>query len=483
MGMNAVVESAATLERSLEHPPDQPPDYPTARWVASLVMLASLVLVLWNLQDASLENANTGSRYATIESLVDYGTFAIDQSRYSRTIDKVKVGDHYYSSKPPVLSVYGAGVYWVYRALSGHTIADYEGEVVWVVSLATGWLSHAVLLVYLRRIGQLLFRRQLATLGMLIAAGFGYLGAGYATTLNNHSVAAAFVVAGLYHVQRARRTEGWRHWSYAGLWLGFVPSLDLPSTAFAVAFGAYLLRRDWRRTLRCFVPAALPPFILGLVLNVVSTGSVIPAYLRAELYKYAGSYWQHTQGIDALREPKGLYAFHVLLGHHGVFSMTPLLVFAVIELVREVRRGEDRAVSVANGAALAAVLAFLIFWSTNYGGWCVGMRWFVPPMAVLLVYFGYWLERVPLSRLQNGLVMAAFAVSAYNTQDALSGPFQYSRWHNWLENAPNRFRTGAKQNLGRAHARARKAAAAAATAPPAAEPAAAVPPAAAPGAP
>jgi len=39
--------------------------------VCSLLMVASLVMVFWNLQDASLDNAYTASRYATIESLVD----------------------------------------------------------------------------------------------------------------------------------------------------------------------------------------------------------------------------------------------------------------------------------------------------------------------------------------------------------------------------------------------------------------------------
>jgi hypothetical protein len=42
-------------------------------------------------------------------------------------------------------------------------------------------------------------------------------------------------------------------------------------------------------------------------------------------------------------------------------------------------------------------------------------------------------------------VLAAFLVSSFNVQDGLSGPFQYSLWHNWLEGAnPNRNRSTGK---------------------------------------
>ena len=83
----------------------------------SLMMVASLFMVIWNLQEGSLQNANTGSRYATIQALIDYGTYHIDKSQYVHTIDKYKVGDNYISSKPPTLPTIGAGIYWVYREL------------------------------------------------------------------------------------------------------------------------------------------------------------------------------------------------------------------------------------------------------------------------------------------------------------------------------------------------------------------------------
>lgn len=427
------------------------------RWLVpfSVVLLicASAITVLWHLQDASLKNANTGSRYATVESIVDYGTYIIDQSRYQRgTVDKVKIGDHFYSSKPPLLPTYAAGIYWVYKSITGHTIADYEGEVVWLGSLTSGWLGHLVLLIYMYRLGKLLFRRQLAIIATVAAAGFTYLGAAYATTLNNHSVAAAFAIVGFYHTLRALRPEGrTRDWVLAGAALGFLPGIDLPSSAISAAFGLCLLRKDWRKTLLCFATAMIPGVAIHLALTYISTGSLIPIYERRELYDYPGSYWRNEAGIDALREPKLLYTFNLLLGHHGLFSMTPLFVFSLIGLWRWLRQaGSERWAAIAVSAVSLIVFLFYVFRSHNYGGWCVGIRWLVPQMGLLIFFFGVWLDRAKLSRLKLGLVALAFCIGAYNVQDGLSGPFQFSRWHNWLENAPNRSRTDDLINLGRA---------------------------------
>ena len=46
---------------------------------AFLIALSSIA-VLWNLQDTSLRNMNTASRYGTIEALVDHGNFYLDDT-------------------------------------------------------------------------------------------------------------------------------------------------------------------------------------------------------------------------------------------------------------------------------------------------------------------------------------------------------------------------------------------------------------------
>lgn len=422
-------------------------------WLALFIAAASLVMVLWNMQIRSIENANTGSRYATIESLVDYGTYNIDASRYARTPDKVKARGHWVSSKPPLLPTYGAGVYWVIKKLTGYTIADHEGIVVWTVGMFTGWLSHLVFLIYFHRLLLLFLKRRLAILLTFLCAGFAYLGVAWATAINNHSVGAALQVAGFYYAYRVRTDLRPRllHWFAAGLWLGILPAMDLPSIAFTFFVGIYLLTKDWKRTLLVFAPAAVPGLLTQLFLAHKATGSWLPAYADSALTSYAGNLFRSARsGIEGLREPKHIYAFNMLLGHHGLFSMTPLFCFGFFEAIRRfVKREPHRREIAVWMSTLAAFLYFYIRRTTNYGGWSVGMRWLVPVMPWLLLLFGLWLDRTTLTRIKRWGVLGAFLVSAYNVQDGLSSPFQFSVWHNFLDGEPNRGRIGPTWNLGR----------------------------------
>jgi len=83
---------------------------------------------------------NDGSRLAAVESLVDYRTFAIDQSVFVEpaaargstpypasdpallkqgTLDKLFIDSHLYSDKTPVPSLMMAGVYQLWRCCGG----------------------------------------------------------------------------------------------------------------------------------------------------------------------------------------------------------------------------------------------------------------------------------------------------------------------------------------------------------------------------
>lgn len=457
----AKAEPAAKIEPVTKVEPEKGADTsPPSGWIAALLIVASLIMVLWNLQDASIENANTGSRFATIESLVDFGTYEIDRSQYIRTIDKVKVGKHYISTKPPALPTYAAGVYWVFKQITGKTIVTHEGAVVWLVSLFTGWLAHAVFLIYLWRLSKLLFQRQLALIGTVAAGCFSYLGVAYATAINNHNIGATLGLVGFYYAYRIRNeiAVSARHWIQAGLCFGFLTAVDLPSGAFMVAAAVYLGLYDWRKTLMFFVPALLPGVLCQLILSYEITGSFKPAYENSELKGFKGNYFKGGQkGIDALREPKPIYFFNAMLGHHGVFSMTPLLAFGAWELVRSLKRRVRFNESVLIAAVCVVVTAFYIYRTRNYGGWCVGMRHLVPIMPLLLLYFGFWLDRIKLTRWLGAVVLAAFAVGCFNVQDGLTSPFQFSLWHNWLEGQPNRNRVGKKMNLGKARPKPSKA--------------------------
>jgi hypothetical protein len=425
--------------------PTEGEGFDVTKALVGLLIALSAVMVMWNLQTTSMKNANTASRYAAIQSLVDYGTYSINESQYRFTIDKMKVGKHYISSKPPTLPTYAAGTYWIFQKLTGKTLANNEGAAVWWVSLCTGWLAHVIFLIYLYRLCKILLRRQLAVISTVAVGGFATLGVAYATAINNHSISAAMGLVGLYYACRIRhqRDAKLRHWVQSGLCFGFMTSVDLPSGAFMVAAFFYLATYDWRRTLLLFVPAMLPGIVIHQSLTYGITGSWKPTYLNSDLKDFADNYFrQKRTGIDGLNEPKHIYGFNVLFGHHGLFSMTPLFFLSAWEIIRSIRFRRFLPETLLVASLVLVITSFYIFKSRNYGGWSVGMRHMVPIMPLLVLYFGLWLDRVRLTQWVWAGVLAAFSVSAFHVQDGLTSPFQFSVWHNWLDGTPNRARVG-----------------------------------------
>jgi hypothetical protein len=105
------------------------------------------------------------------------------------------------------------------------------------------------------------------------------------------------------------------------------------------------------------------------------------------------------------------------------------------------RRATHRREAILVTTITLILIAFYTYWTRNYGGWSVGFRWLIPVMPPLVLFLGVWVDGITLRPWKLGILAALFSVSAFSTQDAVSGPFQFSRWHNWLENAYGRNRT------------------------------------------
>jgi len=267
---------------------------------------------------------------------------------------------------------------------------------------------------------------------VITAMCFAYLGAGYATTLNNHTPAALVALMAFYYAMLARRQpQKRRSWIFAGLAAGVIPAFDLPLAALSAGLFVYLLLADRRRSLRLFLPSVLPTLLLHVGLTWAVTGSIVPVYMRPEVYDYEGSYWATPHGVFALHQPKWLYGFHLFLGHHGFFTMTPLLILATWGLIAVIRsKSEARAEAILVGVVGLVLMTFYVLRTTNYGGRCLGTRWLLPYTPLLLVFLGAWLDRLRRYSLEIGvLLMALFLVSQFNALEALQTPWQEGRWH------------------------------------------------------
>jgi hypothetical protein len=398
-------------------------------WLIALV--SALLVYQFTTGDAI---TNPASRLATMDALVHDHTFTIDHSPLAWTIDKVQVGGHFYSSKPPLLSTVGAAVYWGVYHLTGLSIRGGDAaryQAIFLVTLVLMLGCHLVLLAYGYRLLRRWHDRPEVVLPAFAALALAYLGFGYATSINNHGPAAVACLAGFYHAFAARRGEAprWRHFALAGFFGGLAPALDLGAVFVSIAIGLYLLAADWRATLRWLAPAAVPPVALHFALTWAIAGRLLPVYLDRQAYLYPGSYWRSPTDLDALAEPRLLYVSNMLFGHHGLFTMTPLLVLALVALgVSLARRDEHAREAAVVGGAFVVLVVFYTLTTRNYGGTCVGFRWLMIVTPLLMLFLADWL-RTPRGRLGLVAFGLLFAVSQFNAVDALRGPWRTSAWH------------------------------------------------------
>src|SRR5262249_53598710 len=128
------------------------------RWVLAVVLASGVVA--WVSARYYAGGWNDGSRLATVESLVDHGTWAIDDSIFVRaggssrspyrdnaliqngTLDKLWINGHYYSDKSPVPALLMAGMYEVWKLLTGLTAAASPERFCFVMTLMTSGLAY-----------------------------------------------------------------------------------------------------------------------------------------------------------------------------------------------------------------------------------------------------------------------------------------------------------------------------------------------------
>lgn len=414
-----------------------------SRWVVGVCLLLNVVALPLLAQRKS-DSANTSSRLATIESLADYGTFFIDQSRYAHTFDKVQLSGRFLSSKPPVLPAIGAALYKAFSMATGVTFRNDEQRAILFVSLSLGVAPYIVLLIYFYRLLLVWVKDPVAIAWGFAAFSINNIGFGYATGLNNHTPAAAALLVAFYYafLVRSGRSTAWRHWVLAGLFAGLAPTLEPWAAFFSVALTIYLATADLRRTLTVFIPSSLPFMLLHVSLTYAATGSIVPIYLRSKLYIYPGSFWSpltdtslspeevaRRMGLEGIRDPRPLRYFHYTFGHHGLIVMTPVFLLSFWSMFSAIRRRGGRFAEALTVLAPTVVAIGFLGWRTiNYGGTCFGFRWMLFAMPLLFLFAAAWAEEHPAPRARI-LFAVLVAAGILNALDSARGPWRFSTWH------------------------------------------------------
>ena len=177
---------------------------------------------------------------------------------------------------------------------------------------------------------------------VVAAAALGTLLTPFAVVLNNHLIAAVSAAVALDAFVRIW-FDGERRWWYFAV-AGWPPRSRRRTSCRRCRCwrrSALLLFAATRRG-RWLAGSRRPPLVVVAAFfatNYVAHDSLRPPYMHRSAtdpadnwydytYTFDGrsgnSYWLDPQGIDRGEPSKARYALHVLVGHHGIFSLTPV---------------------------------------------------------------------------------------------------------------------------------------------------------------
>lgn len=157
-------------------------------------------------------------------------------------------------------------------------------------------------------------------------------------------------------------------------------------------------------------------------------------------YEYPGSYWSQPRearsSVDQGEESHAAYALHMLVGHHGLLSLTPIFALALVGWSMAWRKDQTT-----NWKALAFCVALLtavcfLFYLTrplidrNYGGQTSYLRWmlwFAPLWMLMALDAIEWLNRTRWGRVVVlALLSASIASAAYSQSNPWVHPWIYA---------------------------------------------------------
>ncbi len=408
-------------------------------------------------------SANDRSRWMTVRSLVERGTYEIDAILEEPTWDSIDMVQHrgrdgqphQYSSKPPLLATIVAGEYWLIHRFTGATLGDRPYEIGRVLLVTINILPLILMYMLLARLVERFGTTDWGRIFVMAAATLGTFLNTFAVTLNNHIPAAVSAAVAVYAVVRISY-DGERRWRYfvlAGVAAAFAAACELPALTLLGFVALMLLWRAPRETIIAFVPAVAIVVAAFFATNWIAHNDLKPPYMhRSEtdpddnwyLYTYTvngrerQSYWHDRQGIDVGEPTKGVYALHALVGHHGIFSLTPIWLLSVWGVGSWLlsRDGQRRELALLIGAVSVICLVFYLGMrpqeDRNYGGMTSAFRWMFWCAPLWLVVMLPAADR--LSRFTAGKAFAALllTLSVMSASYPTWNPWVHPWIHNWL---------------------------------------------------
>lgn len=388
---------------------------------------------------------NDGSRLATVESLIDRHTLAIDDSIFVRspaaadapnpydpnnellrakgTQDKLLIAGHYYSDKSPLPAFWLAAWYQLLQWLTGLTARDHPRLFCYGMTVVSSGVAY-VLTAW--SVWRLALRKELPLATCLLLAGsisLATIALPYTRHVNNHVLLLALVallMLALDQIGVRRQGSGIRSVvavpvlarsapvlagspdpasggdrrsllllsAAAGTLAGLGYTIDLGLGPVLLLGTALIVAYRTRSVVAivCFSVAAAPWPVAHHVVNYLTGGTLGPANSVAEYLAWPGSPFspKNMTGGWAHHDLGHffLYAAALLFGKHGFLNYN-LPLFALIFCPALAFRRRLAEFPEIVFAATFSGAAWLLYaaLSNNYSGPCCSIRWFVPLLA------------------------------------------------------------------------------------------------------
>jgi hypothetical protein len=408
-------------------------------------------------------SANDRSRWLTIRSLVEHGTYEIDEIVGQPTWDTIDMVQHrgrdgelhLYSSKPPLLATLLAGEYWLIHKLTGATLRDHPYAIGRCMLVTVNILPLVLMFVLLGRLAERFGTTDWGRIFVMAAATMGTFLNTFAVVLNNHIVGAVSAAVTIYALARIV-ADGQRSWGYffvAGLAAAFTAANELPALVFLGLVGLILLWHAPRQTLLAGVPGVAIVAVAFFATNWIAHQTLRPPYTyRSDVdphenwyhYTYTvngrtrQSYWMDPQGIDRGEPTKALYAVHALVGHHGVFSLTPMWLLSIAGAVMWLRSADWPRRELAALVTAVSIVCLVFFIGLrpqedrNYGGMTSGLRWMFWCAPLWLLVMLPAADRLSRSKIGMAFAIVLLTFSVLSASYPTWNPWTHPWIYNWM---------------------------------------------------
>lgn len=426
------------------------------RWLVyvAIIAIAMTLSMARLLSSPTLQSANDRSRWCTVWSLAERGTYVIDEIRQVDgwdSIDIVRHEGHFYSTKPPLFPTMVAGVYWTGKYVFGWNLLKETDFTTDCILILVNLIPMAIGLILLASIAESYSKSFLARVMIVVTASFATLLTPFLIALNNHTIAASALMISLWSLQRIVNKENAPGYCYAmcGFFAAFTCCNELPAALFGIISFVVVARADLRKTLVAYVPAALVPLVAFFVTTSIATGGWKPFYMyygtEKYVYTFEGvpSYWCTPKSFDKGVDSPLVYFLHCTIGHHGIFSLSPIYLLMLMCWLSVSYWLKSR-LNILIGVGILMTLAVVTFYMTrtsnyNYGGNSVALRWTIwltPFWLISLIPIYNRLCQSIRGTLVIVLLLALSSFSAWYPYDSpWKSPWLYHVMHDagWLD--------------------------------------------------